>query len=270
MYHNIIIGVDGRQGGRDAAALAGLLAGTGARRHLVHVDAEPHNGHGSSGDLHLELADPDLLPALVGAERRLAGGVAPTISVVAASVAAGLGEIASGEDADLVVVGSSRHEGIARHLGHDDVVALLRETTETIAVAPHGYSDEPRRIERIGIAFDGSPESFVALAHGGLLAEARECEVVVSRLPGPDVWPPSAPAIHAAPRAGLKPLSRGVDLLICGSRRMGAMRRLTVGSTSEYLTRHVDVPLIITAPVDTHAVGLWHERHRDRDEEVAR
>lgn len=270
MYQNLIIGIDGRQGGRDAAALAGLLAGRGARRHLAYVETNPHNGRGADDDLHLELADRDLLPALLHTERELAGGVAPLLRVTAASAAAGLGEIAMHEEADLVVVGASRHRGVARRIGYDDVVGLLRHTAETIAMAPHGYSERPRRLERIGVAFDASPESFVALAHAGLLAEDRDCEVVVSRLPKPADWPPSAPAIHVAARAGLGALSREVDLLVCGSRRLGTLVRLAVGSTSEHLTRHVDVPLVITAPVDTHAVSSWRARHRDLGQQVAR
>ena len=271
MYNNLIIGVDGRQGGRDAAALAGILAAPTAKRHLAYVETNPHNGRGSEDDLHLELADSELLPALLNAERELAGGVAPLVRVAAASVASGLGEIAGRDNADLVVVGTSRHrDDIAGHLGHDDVVALLRHTAETIAVAPRGYSDDPRRLESIGVAFDGSPESLVALAHAGLLAEQRGCEVVTSRMPEPAEWPPSAPAIHLAARVGLVRLSREVDLLVCGSRRAGALRRLATGSTSEYLTRRVEVPLIITAPLDARATGVWRERHGDRSEEVAR
>jgi len=270
MYNNLIIGVDGRQGGRDAAALAGLLAGSAARRHLAYVETNPHNGRGSDDDLHLELADSELLPALLNTERQLAGGVAPLIRIAAESVAIGLAQIASTDDADLVVVGTSRHHDHTRHLGYDDVVALLRQTAETIAVAPRGYSDGPRRLERIGIAFDGSPESLVALAHAGLLAEQRGCEVVASRLPEPAEWPESAPAIHVASRAGLVPLSREVDLLVCGSRRAGTLRRLATGSTSEYLTRHVEVPLLITAPSDARVTSVWRERHPHRSEEMAR
>ena len=262
MYDNLIIGVDGRQGGRDAAALAGLLAGASARRHLAYVETDPHNGRGSQDDVHLELADAELLPALLNAERELAGGVAPLVRIAAESVARGLGELAGRDDADLVVVGSSRHrDDMAGHLGRDDVVALLRQTAETIAVAPPGYSDGVRRLERIGVAFDGSPESFVALAHAGLLAEQRGCEVVASCLPEPADWPPSAPAIHPAARVGLARLSREADLLVCGSQRAGTLRRLAAGSTSEYLTRHIDVPLIITAPIDTAALDHWRERH---------
>lgn len=271
MYTNLIIGVDGRRGGRDAAALAGVLAGAAARLHLAHVETSPHNGRGSEDDLHLELADAELRPALLNTERELAGGVAPLVRIAAGSVASGLGELAGRENADLVVVGTSRHrDDMAGHLGRDDVVALLRQTTETIAVAPPGYSDGSRRLERIGVAFDGSPESFVALAHAGLLAEQRGCEVMASRLPEPSDWPPPAPTIQAVARVGLLRLSREVDLLICGSRRAGTLRRLATGSTSEYLTRRVEVPLIITAPFDARATGAWRERHRHRTEELAR
>jgi nucleotide-binding universal stress UspA family protein len=54
-------------------------------------------------------------------------------------------------------------------------------------------------------------------------------------------------------------LSREVDLLVCGSRRHGPLRRLVLGSTSDYLAHHVDVPLIITAPADASAIERWRE-----------
>jgi hypothetical protein len=37
------------------------------------------------------------------------------------------------------------------------------------------------------------------------------------------------------------------------------VRRLVLGSTSDYLADHVDVPLIITAPEDPSALERWHE-----------
>ncbi len=86
MYENLIIGVDGR----DAAALAGLLAAPGAGRHLAYIDANLHNGRGSDHDLYLRPADPQSVPALVNTERELAGGAAPLIRVSAESVASGL------------------------------------------------------------------------------------------------------------------------------------------------------------------------------------
>jgi nucleotide-binding universal stress UspA family protein len=44
MYENLIIGVDGRPGGLDAAALAAMLATTTTRRHLVVVGASRRGG----------------------------------------------------------------------------------------------------------------------------------------------------------------------------------------------------------------------------------
>ncbi len=243
MYENLIVGVDGRQGGRDAAALASILAAPRARRHLVFVaDAPPHNGAGSNMDLHLELVNPDVLSQLMGTERRLAGGDAPTLRTSADSVADGLQAAAVQCDADLVLVGASRRHGIPGLTRPDDVAALLHRTTETVAIAPTGYSDQPRQLRRIGVAYDGSPESEVARAHAELLAHERGCETVTR-----------------SEHPGLVALSREVDLLVCGSRRNGPLRRLVLGSTSDYLAQHVDVPLIITAPADSSAVERWRE-----------
>ena len=47
------------------------------------------------------------------------------------------------------------------------------------AIAPVGFVGRPHQLARVGVAFDGSAESVVALAHGGLLAEERECERMV-------------------------------------------------------------------------------------------
>lgn len=237
MYANIIVGVDGRQGGVDAAALAALLAAPAARCHLVFVAADArHPGRGTDADLHLELVDPDYLPELMGRERRL--------------------------------LGASRRHGIP-HLGGDGVASVLHRTRETLAIAPVGYSSSTRKLHRIGVAFDWSSESVVALAHASLLAEERGCELVIRQVMDLE------PAGHASPdvadgvevevvtgsaRRRLVSLSRDVDLLVCGSRRLGPLRRLVLGSTSEYLARHVAVPLLITAPVDSTTVSRWRER----------
>ena len=243
MYRNLIVGVDGRPGGRDAAALAAILAAPGAHRHLVFVaDAPPHNGAGSKMDLHLELVNPDILSQLMGTERRLAGGDAPTLRLSADNVADGLRAAAIQCAADLVVLGASRLQGIPGLTRPDDVAALLHRTTVTVAVAPTGYSDQPRELRRIGVAYDGSPESKVAVAHAELLAREHRCE-----------------SVTRSRHRGLVALSREVDLLVCGSRRNGPLRRLVRGSTSDYLAHHVDVPLIITAAVDTSAVERWPE-----------
>ena len=244
MYENLIIGVDGREGGLDAAALAAMLAAPAARRHLVFVAtrAQAHTGRGSMGDLHLELAGPDCLCELMGRERRLLGGGTHVLRLAADSVADGLRAAAGQCEADLVVVGASRRAGIPHVTRDEDALAVIHRTAETVAIAPVSFADRPQRLDRIGVAFDGSAESRVALAHGGLLAEERECEMIVMTMEDPE---------------GLAAATDEVDLLVCGSRRNGLVRRLMLGSTSDHLVRHVDVPLIVTAPVDSAAVARW-------------
>jgi hypothetical protein len=127
----------------------------------------------------------------------------------------------------------------------EDALAVIHHTAETVAIAPVGFGDRPQRLDRIGVAFDGSAESVVALAHGGLLAEERECEMMLT--------------VEDSDR--LDAFADEVDLLVCGSRRNGPVRRLMLGSASDHLVRHVDVPLIVTAPVDSAAVARWQERH---------
>jgi nucleotide-binding universal stress UspA family protein len=128
----------------------------------------------------------------------------------------------------------------------EDVLAVIHHTAETVAIAPVGFADRPHRLDRIGVASDGSAESEVALAHGALLSDARECEMIVMTVEDSD---------QLVARAD------EVDLLVCGSRRNGPVRRLMLGSASDHLVRHVDVPLIVTAQVDSAAVARWRERH---------
>lgn len=249
MYENLIIGVDGRQGGVDAAALAAVLAAPAACRHLVFVAGAPaHTGRGAVGDLHLELADPDCLEELMGRERRLVGDEVPFLCFEADSVADGLRAAAIQCESDLVVVGASRRAGIPHLTRDEDALAVIHHTTETVAVAPVGFAGRSFALDRIAVAVDGSAESMVALAHAGLLAEQRQCEMMVVTVEDSDQ---------------LVACTHEVDLLVCGSRRNGPLRRLLLGSVSDYLVHHVDVPLIITAPVDSATIARWRERHAE-------
>jgi nucleotide-binding universal stress UspA family protein len=109
MYTNLIVAVDGRQGGRDAAGLGGLLASPDASRSLVFVtDARITRAPG----LTLEFAADDDLRELLVVERRLCAGDPHIRRVHAPSVGVGLNEIAGAAGADLVVVDTSRRHGI--------------------------------------------------------------------------------------------------------------------------------------------------------------
>ena len=138
----------------------------------------------------------------------------------------------------------------------------------------------------IGVAFDASPESDVALAHAACLAEGLHSEVVVRRILEPrlytllrdiDVAPvvdrrrevpaaakPYGPVhgyeveyVHWAPHEALLQFSESIDLLVCGSRRHWGAQRLLLGSTSAFLAQRARVPLLVAPPMDSTAVATW-------------
>lgn len=285
MYGNVVVGVDGKAGGGDAAALAAVLAPAKAFISLVHVTTTvPIANH--SPDRDLDFADQRSLRLMLDVELALCGGDARLERVPALSVADGLDEVAQRSRADLIIVGASRRHRLGRLIGGDDVRSLVHRTRCAVAVAPPGYADDLRPPARIGVAFDGSPESEVALAHACLLAAERrsvlsvrhaveprhhapgwglapvayeglESELAAARERMPSVAGVEVEHVYGPVCEALVTFADEVDLLVCGSRRCGSIRRIAQGSTSEYLARHVETPLLIAPPLDGRAVDRW-------------
>src|ERR1700761_308098 len=168
MYSRLIVGVDGLQGGADAAALAATLGSPGAHITLVYVSTFAFAGHASTREL--DLSDDPSLAALLTAERDLCDGEAVVRHVFAPSVGAGLEQAAEQRDADLMVVGASRRHGLARLLGGDDARSGLGHAPCAVARAPSRYADHRPPPLRVGVVCDGSEESEIAMAHAGLIA----------------------------------------------------------------------------------------------------
>ena len=106
MFDNVLVGVDGRQGGRDAIALAKRLAAPHAAITLAHV----YGGHTVGGRAAaiaqaLELVSSEQLLEAALAD---AGVQAHTVSVCESSVGRGVHRLVEGRDRDLLVVGSSQ------------------------------------------------------------------------------------------------------------------------------------------------------------------
>ncbi len=288
MYANVVVGVDGRAGGRDAAALAPMLAVPRAAVTLVYVDSTAAvGGRPRHGD-H-ELAGDDSLEALLVEERELCGSEAQLRRVTADSVGAGLEGVGAELGADLIIVGAAHRHGLARVIGGDDTESVVHRTPRAVAVAPAGYAGHLRVPVRIGVAVDGTPQSEVAVAHAGLLAAQRNSLLTLRHVVEPhyysagwagSVVPVDDPEIELAAAREVLPDVDGlpvehvfgpvgetlaafggeVDLLVSGSRRNGATKRIVLGSTSEYLARHVTAPLLIAPPVDPATVERWRAR----------
>lgn len=273
MFKNVLVGVDGSANGRDAIALARQLTDPDGKITLAHV----HRGEldfikGVQRDLLRE--DHQASIELLEGERSATGVDAELRSVVAASPAAGLHGQADLQDADLLVVGSCRHGTLGRAMLGDDARAALNGAPCAVAIASHGHANEQQRLARIGVAYNGSPESKAALAAARAVAGAADAQIQlrqvaflpttaysgfaafdlgnsidemtaqadrsIAEIPGV-----SGKAVYGPPDAELAAFSDQVDLLAVGSRSYGPVKRLMLGSTSNYLARRSGCSLLV-------------------------
>jgi nucleotide-binding universal stress UspA family protein len=256
MFKNVLIGVDGRQGGRDAIALARRLAGPEATFMLAHV-CFPFPGRGATEAAPLERAQAQ---QLLERERQLAEVDAELVVADPWPVGSGLHRLAEQRRADLLVVGSTRRALVGRVLLGDDCMAALDGAPGAVGIAPRGYALAPRSLQHLGVGFDASPQSEAALgaarelaaAHAGtikLFSVVSPREVHDRQIPAD--WPDAIDTpidrqakrlarlngvhnvvTYGDPREELAEAGKQLDLLIVGSRGHGPIGRLIHGSVS--------------------------------------
>jgi len=275
MFENVLIGVDGRPGGRDALALARQLAGAGAKLTAVHAYesplATPRIGRPSEAAVRERRASSQ---ALLERELRESGLDAQELSVEEMPPGRALHEQAERVGAELIVVGSCSRGLFGRAMLGDDARAALNGAPCAVAVASHGFAEREGRLARIGVGYNGSPESEIALdlarrlaaregatpqaldvvsltsyAYTGLLAvplgesieiELRDANERLSQLPEA-----SGRAVCGVAGEELAAFSAELDLLVVGSRGYGPLRRLVLGSTSGYLAGRARCSLLV-------------------------
>ena len=272
MFEKVAVGVDGRQGGRDAIALAEELAAPDAAITLAHV-----YGGGSMGGRAAALAMPLEVEAserLLAREQTDAALQADTVLVYESSVGRGLHELAEQRAADLLVVGSCHRGPLGRAFLGGDTSRALNGAPCAVAIAPTGYTATSHRPSTLGIGYDGSPESEQALfAARELAVRAGSTMKVLSVValqsipygePVPQNWPDVVKELiddeqrrlqglagieavvgYGDPGEELAAFSAGLDLLIVGSRGYGPVGRLFNGSTSNHLARRARCPLLV-------------------------
>lgn len=271
MFRNVIVGVDGGEGGRDAIALARLLLDEQGQMTLTHVYRGEPALWGSSAPL--EAAERDQAQELLEAARTSARIDAPLRLWRSPSVGRGLHELAEAIDSDLLVIGSSRRALVGRVLVGDDTRAALNGAACAVAIAPVGQATRPPVMREIGVGYDGSPESRHALGIAKELAQAFGIKLSALQavsLPAYDLMACGIPEanwiedeVDAAreriaaldgvePHAGygvaaeeLALFSASLDLLVVGSRGYGPIGRLVHGSTSEQLARTARCSLLV-------------------------
>jgi nucleotide-binding universal stress UspA family protein len=271
MFKQIVVGVDGRAGGRDAVALAKLLVAAGGELTLAHVvpgDAHSDRGAGAA----YEAPEAERAEALLEAVSEDSGVEAHLRWRGSSSVGRGLHELCELIGADLVAVGSSRRGLLGRVLIGDDTSAALNGAPSSIAIAPTNYAQQPGEVREIGVGYDGSPESKHALSVARVLAGATGAKVSALEavsLPSDAFLGPGAVdntprrlledargriaalgdvephAAYGQPAEELARYSESLDLLIVGSRGYGPIGRLIHGSTSQQLAHSARCPLLV-------------------------
>lgn len=281
----ILVGHDGSPHADDALALARLIAAAeGAEIVLGRVFPwQPLSaGLVSLPDLRAEYEaqerrSMDLLQEL--AERE---GVSAQ-AIQDSSRARGLHDLVEQLQPALVVVGSSHRSAAGQALAGNVALQLLNGLERPVAVAPAGYAQGKHVLGKIGVGYDGSPESRAALATAGELAGSAdaELEIIGVTIPHSDLnatpwafgWEAGSalsdfeermrgrveaaagqvPAqITRSERVEIGPPARvlceasdHLDLLVTGSRGYGPARRLLLGSVSGRVVREARCPVLV-------------------------
>jgi nucleotide-binding universal stress UspA family protein len=269
VFEHVVVGVRGEESGRDAIALGNELASAEGRLTLLHVYVVPSKPAPDSGAVGDAAKRRYVLERLTAMATEF-GVDAQETWVEARSVRRGLHGFAVGEHADLLVVGASHQDELARDLIGDDSRVLLEDAPCVVAIAPIGYAERVGQVRRIGVAYDGSEESQRALALARKLAAERHALLsafeAVGALVDRDPWDTAAEFEEPVERArrriaalgnleaeagfgeAVEELSRygeSVDLLVVGSHRYRPIERGLESSTSQRLADEVSCPLLV-------------------------
>jgi nucleotide-binding universal stress UspA family protein len=280
----IMVGYDGSAHARDALRLARVISRvTGASITLAGVvrwdpptlSPVPAPELAGAYERQEEEAQAELerVAREVGAEAQ--AGPGPT-------AARGLYALADDLEPELVIVGSSHRGRVGQVLAGNVALGLLTGLSRPLAVAPAGYAVGSRRLETIGVGFDGSPESKAALRTAGDLARDANARVrligvaaeagEIAPYPWAFNWvgmvgkelveevrrkledaaaglPPgveSSVEVYTGTAAGsLLDQTEQLDLLVVGSRGYGPVRRVLLGSVSSQLVRSAACPVLV-------------------------
>jgi nucleotide-binding universal stress UspA family protein len=282
----VIAGVDGSERSRDAIVLARRIAAV-LEAQLLAVYVHPIDelaGSLALGAMPEARRILDEAAELAHAEVREVASEMEVDEVrlrTASSAAAGLHEAAVEEDAQVVVLGSSRRSGLDRVFPGATAARLLSGCPVAVAVAPVGYADRASEGGMVGCGYDGSSAAHEALnwaaefarrgrrplhvlavqrqlafGHVGVTgtfgaksandelrtALAADVERVVATLPIESV---NTEIVDGDPAQKLAERTAGFALLVLGSRGYGPVRSVLLGSVSAGVARTAACPVLV-------------------------
>jgi nucleotide-binding universal stress UspA family protein len=292
----LIVGVDYSDEARDALVLARLLA------HLLNASAKAvcvvEFPEAMAKALAADTYVPDSPRELAALARRELSGIETEFaSVISDSPAAVLYAQAEEEEAAAIVLGSTHRGALGRVHPGSVAASILHGAPCAVAVAPRGYreySAATRRVDRVGVAVDGSEESTEALASAVELARRSDATLTVVTVieplltpAAPMAWNFSAGQAEEAHRSSMRTVNRRAlervpssvehesrviegragrtisdvsgdfDLLVLGSRGYGPLRRAALGSVAAKVMRSAQCPvMVLPRRVSRETLGL--------------
>jgi nucleotide-binding universal stress UspA family protein len=288
MYRKIIVGYDGSDQAKDALALGKDLSQTaGAELHVGGVFLFHPLVRSGIDPLDRE-AEQEFAEQLEHAADSVDAAAQP---VQSSSPARGLHELAEEIEADLIVVGSSKHGPVGQTILGNVGVALMHGSPCAVAIAPRGYASQSNRgISAIVVGYDGSPESRLALEAAYELCRATAASLKLVAVAQPPAvpygmgggygWEALKETVEEQVRAQLDQARDAVpddinveptlvsgepaealaevakapgSILLVGSRAYGPLRRVLLGSVSRSLATAAPAPLIV------HPRGMHEE-----------
>jgi nucleotide-binding universal stress UspA family protein len=284
-FARILVGVDGRAGGADALALTRDLASP-LEAKVLAISVIPY-GPFPVAFVPLDAGAParDAAPLLEQAREALSGLQVETQAFGGGSPSWVMSDYAERGEVDLIVVGTPHHGRVGRVFLGSVATALLHGAACPVAVAPRGFAmqDHSLAIRLIAVAYDGTPESKIALLRAETLAlqvgaSLRLLTVVrpsrATAVPGAAGYVPAVPPeperVLSAGMASVDPrlhveglrldgqpaptlaaaCQDDVDLIVIGSRAYGPALRVILGSVSTELSCVAPCPVLVTARGD--------------------
>jgi nucleotide-binding universal stress UspA family protein len=279
----VLVGIDGTPSGLEALALGSAFAVlTGAP--LVLGAAYAFSGGSFAGGF-IWPPQHDAERWLEEAQARLGDAIPwSTRTIMATSPAQGLLELAKREDASMIVLGSNRDGPIGRVLAGSTARRVAHGAPCAVAIAPHDWRLRPADADLVfGVGLCDSPEArealtvaarYAAAAHAPLklftavhipppahpmfaatsvgygqwkrerieFAEQMVAEAI--KAVGPEVEPEVA-VLEGEPVERLADVSRGLDILVVGSRGYGPLRSVLLGGVSGPLIERAACPVVI-------------------------
>ncbi len=281
MTQRIITGYVDSPGGRDALALAEVLAGLDPDHELTVTSVYAYNPPEEPAEpTGWRKALRDRADAELDAARAHLGD-RPKVTVVPScglSPSDGLHRLAAAEHATVAVVGVSHHHGMRRVRSGSVTEQTIVGSPCAVAIAPSGYAEQAIAPKTIAVAYNGSGESQRALdvaaeiarlakaslrvigvvdpgavwyaAYGGADVEGDMASIVrddltsaAERVEG--VEHVDVRILTGEPVRAIGDETRDADLLVLGSRGYGPVRRVLLGSVSAKLVRDPACPLLV-------------------------